>query len=229
MADVMGNASFQSLDLGTTKPTSIPQETVKIQISLDNLVGKYGHAFVNEAYRVNPLRAEQVKLTEDEVQAYCNYLLTQRVKSVHQNCPDFRKLKVLYIPAWVQYCLSMVGIVTLRDVGLRIEPEMESESTMTYEEAVAISEKIGSFENDLQVVKDAMPRSVDGNTDVMSTALIADYVRAIRPVEHVASTYVTAFLGLKLKEEVAFQAIYRVQYDDVEFIASALTTQKGLY
>lgn len=226
MVDV---ASFQSLDLGTTKPTSIPQEEVTIQISTENLVGKYGRAFVNEANRVNPLRAQQVALTEDEVQAYCHYLLTQRVKSVQQNCPDFRKLKTLYIPSWVQYCLSMIGQVHLRDIGLVIIPEMEEESTMTYDEAVQISEKIGSFENDLQVVLDAMPRSIEGNVDVMSTALIADYVRAIKPVEHVSATYVTAFLGLKLKEEVAFQAIYRVQYDDVEYIASALTAQKGLY
>jgi len=58
-------APFQSLDLGTTKPTSVPQETIKIVISTENLTGAYGKAFVNECYRVNPLRAEQVKLTAD--------------------------------------------------------------------------------------------------------------------------------------------------------------------
>jgi hypothetical protein len=103
------------------------------------------------------------------------------------------------------------------------------ESKMSFEEALVISEKIGSFQDDLQIVKDAMPRSIEGDVDVMSTALIADYVRALKPVEHVASTYVTAFLGMRLKEEAAMGALYRVQYDDVAFIASALLTQKGLY
>lgn len=83
--------------------------------------------------------------------------------------------------------------------------------------------------DDLQIVQDGMPRSSDGNVDVMSTALIAGYVRSLKRVEHVAATYVTAFLGMKLKEEVAMQTLYRVQYDDIEFIATALTSQRGLY
>lgn len=220
-------ASFIALDLGTTKPTSIPMETIEVTINGD-LLSDFGKAFVKEAYRKNPLRAEQVNLTPDEVQRYCDYLLTQRVKHVHDTCTDWRKLKNLYIPAFIQYNLAMVGLVILRDQGIRLVPSIQ-ESEMSFEEALEISEKIGSFEDDLQIVKDAMPRSVEGDVDVMSTALIADYVRAIKPVEHVASTYVTAFLGMRLKEEAAMAALYRVQYDDVAFIASALLTQKGLY
>lgn len=222
-------ASFESLDLGTTKPTSIPQEIVHVVLSTENLTGPYGKAFVQEAYRVNPLRAEQVKLTAEEVQSYANYLMTKRVDYVHDECNDFRKLKLLYIPSWIQYCLTMVGQLTKRDVGLKVLPEMENRSDMTYEEALEISNKIGAFEDDLQIVKDAMPRSMDGNEDVMSTALVADYVRALKPVQHVAATYVTAFLGMKLREEVAFQALYRVQYDDIGYVASVLTAQKGIF
>jgi hypothetical protein len=222
-------ASFQSLDLGTTKPTSIPQEEVTVVISTENLTGKYGEAFVKECYRVNPLRAEQVELTAEEVQQYSHYLMTKRVESVQGNCQDFRKLKNLYIPSWIQYCLTMVGKLYKRDIGLVIIPEMESPSTMTFEEALVISDKIGAFEDDLQIVLDAMPRDDFGNADVMSTALIADYVRALAPVQHVASTYVTAFLGMKLKEEVMFQALYRVQYDDYGYVASALTASRGIY
>lgn len=222
-------ASFESLDLGTIKPTSIPQETINVVISTENLTGPYGKAFVNETYRVNPLRAEQVKLTAEEVQSYAHYLMTKRIEAVNNDCPDFRKLKVLYIPSWIQYCLAMVGKLVKRDIGLVIMPEMEDPSTMTFEEALAISEKIGAFEDDLQIVKDAMPRGLEGNEDVMSTALVADYVRAIKPVQHVASTYVTAFLGMKLKEEMAFQALYRVQYDDLEYVSSVLTATKGIY
>lgn len=223
------NATFDSLDLGSPAPTSIPMQKVVVKITSANLIDGYAKAFVNEGYRVNPLRAEQIKLTTDEVVKYAKYLLNERVKTVHYECTDWRKLKALYIPAWIQYSLSMVGKVYLRDIGIVLDPEMEDKVEFTYEKALEVSEKIGSFERDLQVFKDAMPRGEFGNKDVMSTVLIANYMRSIHKVEHVAATYVSAFLGFKLKEEQAFQAIYRVQYDDIAFITAALATQKGLF
>lgn len=222
------NASFANLDLGTPKPTAVPMENVEVVISGD-LISNYGTAFVSEAYRVNPLKAEQVKLTAEEVDKYSRYLVTKRIESIHGRCDDFRKLKNLYIPVWIQYNLAMIGRVVLRDRGLTIIPIESEPSTMTFEEALVISEKIGAFEDDLQIVNDAMPRSQDGDKDVMSTALIADYVRSLTPVTHVASTYVTAFMGMRLKEEAAMAVLYRVQYDDVQYIATALTSQRGLY
>lgn len=221
--------AFESLDIGTAQPISIPMELVEVEVGVEDLIGKYAKAFVNEAMRVNPLRAEQVGLTEDEVDSYCHYLLVQRVKTVHMDCPMFRKLKVLYIPSYVQYALSMIGRVDIREKGLQLMPVVQDEDVITYEEAVAISEKIGSLIDDLQIVQDAMPRDIHGNKDVMSCALCGGYVRSIEKVEHVSATYVAAYLGMKLREEVAFQALYRVQYDDIEFIASALTAHKGLY
>lgn len=222
------NASFVNLDLGTTKPTTVPMETINVVINGD-LVSDYGRAFVSEAKRVNPLKAEQVNLTAEEVDAYSRYLITKRIESIHGNCDEFRKLKVLYIPVWIQYNLAMIGRVVMRDRGLTINPIEEEPSSMTFEEAIKISEKIGAFEDDLQIVQDAMPRSSDGDRDVMSTALIADYVRSLTPVTHVASTYITAFMGMRLKEESAMAVLYRVQYDDVQYIATALTSQRGLY
>ena len=222
------NASFVNLDLGTTKPTTVPMETINVIINGD-LVSDYGRAFVSEAKRVNPLKAEQVQLTAEEVDAYSRYLITKRIESIHGNCDDFRKLKTLYIPVWIQYNLAMIGRVVMRDRGLTINPIEKQPSSMTFEEAIKISEKIGAFEDDLQVVQDAMPRSSDGDRDVMSTALIADYVRSLTPVTHVASTYITAFMGMRLKEESAMAVLYRVQYDDVQYIATALTSQRGLY
>lgn len=220
---------FVSMDLGSSQPTSIQMETVHVQITSENLLGDYAKAFINEGFRVNPLRAEQIGLTVEEMQKYSEYLLTKRIECVKNECKDFRRLKALYIPVWIQYNLSMIGQVIIRDKGLRLIPEMETPSTLSYEEALKISDKIGSFERDLQIVRDAMPRSIDGDRDVMSTALIAGYVRSIEKVEHVSSTYVTAFLGMKLREEVAMRVLYRVQYDDVQFIAAALSTQKGLF
>lgn len=229
MEDVKRKVSFESLDLGTTKPTSVPEETIHAIISASNLFAGYARAFINEAYRVNPLTAREMALKDEEIEKYIVYLLSKRIECVENRCKDFRRLKVLYIPAWIQFNLSMVGEVNIREKGLRIVPELEEEVELTFEQAVEISNRIGAFEDDLQILKDAMPRSIEGDRDVMTTALIAGYMRSIDKVEHVVSTYVAGFLGLKIREEAAMSVLYRVQYDDIAFIASALTLEKGLY
>lgn len=222
-------ALFKGLDIGSSKPTSVPNENVEVEIGSETLFGSYAKAFIAEARRVNPLRMEQIGLTVDEVEKYSQFLLERRVAYVNDACVDFRKLKPLYIPSFIQYNLAMVGKLILRDDGLTLIPVYNGPKPISLDKAYAISEKIGSLENDLQIVQDAMPRDVLGDVDVMSTALIAGYVRSIKPVEHVASTYVTAFLGMKLRQEAAFAVLYRVQYDDLNFISTALTTQKKLF
>lgn len=221
--------SFLSLDLGSAKPTSVPMETIEVQLNPNDLMMDYAKAFVHEGYRVHPLRMEQIALTKEEVYDYCVYLLDRRIASVNGDCPEYRKLKAFYIPVWIQHNLSMIGRVILRDEGLTLNPTLNEKPKITFEEALVISEKIGMLIDDLQIVQDAMPRSSEGDKDVMSTALIAGYVRSIHQVTHISSTYITAFLGMKLREELAFKTIYRIQYDDLAFIASALTSQRSLF
>lgn len=222
------NVPFSGLDLGSAKPISVPMETITVVIGTKNLMGNYAKAFIKEADRVNPLRLQQTQLTSDEMVAYSEYLLTKRIECVRGECTDFRKLKQLYIPVWIQYNLAMIGEVVIRDKGLRMVPVMEHPSEMTFEDALKISDKVGMLEDDLQMVKDAMPRKESGDPDVMTTALIAGYVRSMEKVEHVSSTYVTAFLGMKLREEAAMKILYRIQYDDLEFIATALSRERGI-
>lgn len=220
-------SAFSTLDLTGAKPTSGPLETIEVEISSESLLDSYAKAFVSESRRVAPLRAEQVGLTVEEMSKYCAFLLYQRVLCVRGECELFRKLKVLYIPVWIQYNISLIGEVVIRGKGLKFVPTM-AKPDMTFEEALAVSEKVGSFEDDLQIVQDAMPRSVQGDINVMTTAMIAGYVRAIEPVAHVAYTYVTAFLGMKLKQEAMFKVLYRSWYDDVDTIAALLTADKRI-
>lgn len=222
--------NFSNLNISeSTAPTAVKMEKIEVEISQENLFGDFAVAFVSEAYRVAPLEAEQVKLTVEEMEAYTNFLVAKRIEIINQDCPEYRKLKTLRIPSWIQYNLSMIGRVILREVGLELIPVYDSDNIIPITEAFRISNKIAAFEDKLQIVEDAMPRSVYGDKDVMSTAMIAGYVRSLFPVEHVASTYVTAFMGMKLREEQAMAVLYRVQYDDVDFIRSALTLQRGLY
>lgn len=221
---------FQNLDFTSSNPCPVTTETIVVELTDSNLFDGYAKAFVNETYRVNPLKAEKVQLTEEELTRYVQYLVFQRIQCVKMDCPDYRKLKVLYIPVWIQYVISMIGQVNLRDKGLKLEPEYtKPDDLMKFDEALAVSDKIAAFESELQVVVDAMPRSIEGDADVMTTAMIDGYVRAMSKVGHVSATYVTAFMGMKLKEEAAFKVLYRVQYDDIAFITSVLTKQKGLY
>lgn len=230
MSDRTNVTNYATFNLSDSiSPTGIEMEQIHVEISNENLFGDFGRAFVSEAARVAPLMADKVKLTEQEMEDYINFLTHRRIQVINQSCTDFHRLKVLYIPSWIQYNLSMIGKVILRDVGLELIPVFSSYNLISLEKAYAISNKIAAFEGKLQIVQDAMPRSIYGDKDVMSTAMIAGYVRSLFPVEHVASTYVTAFMGMKLREEQAMGVLYRVQYDDINYIRSALTLQKELY
>lgn len=222
-------ATFSNIDLGSPKPISVRMETVQVEIPSESLLGDFAHAFVTEGYRKNPLLAEQVQLTEEEMDKYVHYLIYQRVLQVNDQCVNYRKNKNLYIPAFIQHLIAQVGVVIVRDLGLKFMPVMECADVITFDEALVISDKVGAFERDLAIVIDGFPRSVEGDIDLMSSAVIADYVRTIKPVSHVMSTYLAAFLNLKLREESVFKVLYRVQYDDVDFIKSALLGRKELF
>lgn len=215
--------------IGVEEPVAVKMETIHVYISAENLFGDYATAFFREANRINSALVEREELTIEEITQYVRFLFDQRIKCVHGQCTLYRQLKMLYIPAWIQHCISMIGRVVMRDIGLTLVPESDFEDIITFEEALAISNKISAFQDCMCILRDAMPRSEAGNVDVMSSALVADYVRSIKKVSHVALTYVTAFTGLKLREEAAMTPLYRMQYDDIEFIRSALLTQKGLF
>lgn len=217
--------NFDGIDLGTGQPTYERMETVHVSFSGNELLTNYAKAFVAEAERKQPLRATKVQLTVEEVDNYCQFFIQQRVLCVKDDCKLWRKLKVLYIPAFVQHCISQIGRVIDRQVGLTIVPEIDGEF-ITYDEAVLISEKIAAFEDSLAMVKDAMPRGRDGDIDLMSTALIADAVRSYRVLKNVSHSYIAAFLNAKLREEQAMSALYRIRYDDVEYIYQALMTAR---
>lgn len=209
-------------------PTPIKQETITVSVSAETFLKDYAKAFVNEARRVLPLVAEQEgALTTAEMEAYAAYLMTQRIKAVNLDCPDWRKLKILWIPSFIQFTLSCIGEVIDRDNGIKFVPIDKSPSKMTFDEARVISDKIGMYQEKLQMVKDAMPRGVEGDKDVMMSAIIDGYVRTTQKVSHPSFTYVTAFWDMHLVEEMTFKALYRQNYDDVEFIRSALIAYEG--
>lgn len=221
----MSNDKTINLNLDV-KPTSVQNEIVEVIVNPSDLLASYAKNFVNEALRKHPLLAEQVSLTDTEVQEYAKYLLRQRVEHVNGNRKSARFVNLLYVPVWIEYTISNVGKLIIRDLGLTFVPKWDEDlATITDSEAKAISERIAMFEDVLQIVKNAFPNDDIGDQDLMTTALIADYVRATKELAHPVTTYLTAFLGLKLREENAFKVLYRVQYDDLSYLAQALDSE----
>lgn len=216
------------LDFGDSVPTGIKMEKIVVKVSAEGLMEDFCKAFINEAARKMPLTAQQPNaLTLPELIDYCRYLLKQRILVVQLNCKDWRKLKALYIPSFIQYLLDCVGEVVLHEYGIRFVPELDGECDLTFDQAAIISDKISAYLPKLQIIRDGMPRKVSGDPDVMSTVIIADYVRSFRLVAHPQSTYLSALLNAKLANEAAFAALFRVQYDDMEFIRSAIVANGG--
>lgn len=212
---------FINLDLGSSKPTVVSHDVIHVIIDPTLIVSGYAKAICDEAERMNPLTFEKNPLSEAELDEYFRFLLYQRVCSVTGECPLWRKLKNLYIPTFLQFAIAMVGRVDLRDRGLTLVPQMEKPA-FSFEQALDVSEKLSYHSDVLAMVKDAMPRSEEGDIDTMSSALIAGYIVSLSPVEHPIATYCAAFLGFKIKEEQAMSVLYRVSYDDVEYIRQAL-------
>lgn len=271
-------ADFSHVDLGTGSPTYRQMQSVHVCVDPGVIMDKYADAFVMELQRKAPLKYDRIKITKEEVRNYCSYLLSERIKSVHFECTDWKRLRVLWIPSFIQYALSCVGQVVLREYGITLDPvfgrtvtkertyyyadgtkqvriqgkdeggnpvsitsevvqyakafnakvaEIEPmKAPINYDQALAISEKIASYEDEIQIVKDAMPRGVEGHKDTMSCCILAEHVVSMHKVEHPVSTYMAAFLNLKIQEELEMSALYRIQYDDIEYIRSALLTQR---
>lgn len=223
--------NFENLDLTGIRPTSVPLETIEVSIDPAVMVDDYAKAFRLELLRNEPRRFEQVNLTEEEIIKYCRYILRQRIACVTDTCKDWRIIKNLWIPIFIQYSISLVGLVIIPERGLKLMPVMDKTDEveeLSLSEALEISGRIGLFSKTVQMRLDAMPRSKYGDQDTMSCALIAGYVRTLAPsgVEHPVATYIAAFMGFSIKREREFAVLYRVQYDDLEFIRAALTNNR---
>lgn len=205
------------------KPIPVAVETLSIQIATGATLIDFARAFVEEGYRKNPLLAERVNLTEEELLDYCNYLITKRVEVVNQQCKDWRQVSRLAMPCFVELVLTSIGKVDLRKQGIKIVPTVKDPSTLDYKSALEISSKIEAFEDDLAVVVGAMPGAEDGDPSVMTMAIINEYVRGMSSVDDPVAQYIVYFLQLTLEEQL-FDNLYRMQYDDVRTISAQIAS-----
>lgn len=208
---------------GFTHPTPVSHDKILVNIAPSTIAETFSKALVHECNRVSPKIFLQTPITVEEVTNYIKYLLKMRCKQVNCESIPWRKLKLLWVPDYIEMVLSQIGLVELREYGLTIQPVYEGDVAMTDEEAYLVSEKLADFmDKPLHLGQNSLPTDVKGDTEVMSCALIAETVVGMRPDYHPAATYVAAFANLQLMKESAFSALYRVKYDDISIIADAL-------
>lgn len=212
-----------------SSPSATEMEDVVVEINPTDFLEGYSRAFVYEAQRTNPIMFEAHPLTEEEVSAYSTFLINERINSVRNNCPNWKNLKLMWIPDWIQYVISLIGTFTNYEYGLRFLPVMDEKvQVITIQEAFAISEKISKYSTSLGMHKDAMPRGDEGDEDVMSCALISNRVKATKKLTHPESSYVAAFAGLSLRKEAAMNVLYRISYDDINYIRNDFLSNKKI-
>lgn len=223
-----GKAAY-NLDYGT-KVSTVNQETISVSIDPTLVVNRYASATIVEMQRLNPIKFDTMKITEDELMKYFTLLLNLRIRQVNNLSVPWREMKQLWMPAWIQFALEGIGEVILNDQGLRFVPvEIESCDSTISEAMYKVSDILRAFQRDgLAVVDNGFSTSRSGDPDTMTLCILDGYVKGIKAV-HPVKTYVATFLGQKLLEEDAFRVLYRIRYDDVNFVASSLIRDRKLY
>jgi len=227
-------AEFQKIDYGT-RVSTVDITVVSVTIDPTVILNDYAKATVQEMQRMNPEKYASIESRCDAIslQKYFTFLLFQRVQYVSGEIHDWRQIRTLYMPAWIQFAISCVGEVVVQEYGLKFIPTLSREdcglSDYTLNDALSMSDILRSFKFDgLSVLDDGFPRSKDGEKDTMSLALMGTYMRGPWPVSHPIYTYVAAFLGLKIMESNGLSMIYRCRYDDISFLATMMLHDERL-
>lgn len=215
--------SYENLNFGTV-PTTSGSTEIKVTISPELMFSDFAEAYVQECRRRNPIRAQEVNLTEEELENYIEGILAIHVSNDAKQCKVWRQAKQLYIPTWIQFVISKIGTVWDTTTGRKFVPVFNKViDESNFNVLLVTSNKLRQFIPDgISMHKDAFPRDTEGDLDFMSYAIIDDYVKSIDKDAHPIASYVAAFVGMKLQEEAAFKILYAVRYDDVSFIRSQL-------
>lgn len=223
----MNREPYSKLDFGTNITTD-KLEKIDVTIDPNLILSDFAKAYLSELQRRNSIRAKSVAITEAELKEYFISIIAIRVQSVRGNCPVWREAKALFIPTWIEFVITEIGEVVDVDRGLLFTPVFEHQYDI--KKLLATSDKLRAFRSDgVSMSKDAFPRKPEGDYETMSMVIINDYVQSISKDSHPIASYVAAFLGFKLKEEASFKMLYRIRYDDVDFIRTMLLREESLF
>lgn len=219
-------APFQ-INFGT-RPTTFELETIEVSIDTDVMLCDYAKAYSAELIRRNPGRYEVTNLDEAKLFDYFKGLVAIRIESLSDSCKVWRQAKQLLIPSFVQFALTQIGEVIDRDRGIRLIPKMDA--TYSIADMLDVSFALQAFTSDgLVLHKDAFPRGTEGDIDVMSMAIISGYIVSQRMVSDPLASYIAGFMGMKIQEEASLKMLYRVRYDDLQFVKQSLLHEQKIF
>jgi hypothetical protein len=210
---------FTGLDYGTIRTTA-KLEVIQVVIDPTVMIQDYAEGYARDLYGMNPTRYDSLGITADELYDYFKTLLEIRVVAVSSKVDHWREIRHLSIPVWIQFVLWQVGIYEDHDKGLRIVPTLGKKSLkFDISKLQEMSKKLEFFDRDgLTLAYGGFPIGPKGNEEVMSMVILNDYVNSQKENSHPYASYVAAFVGQKLLEEQAFAVLYRIRYDEINFI-----------
>lgn len=222
----MSQKYFEGLDFGTTITTS-SYDTISVTLDPNVMIRDYGQAVAKDLQRRNPERYNAIssqlgdgQSVESLLADYMEGLVILRVQMIKDKCVVYRQAKRLAIPPYVQFAISQIGEARDIDHGRVIVPELSGD--VDIDKMLGTSKLLECFTADgVVLLFDAFPRTKEGDLETMTFALIDNYVKGIDRT-HPAKSYISVFLGMKLKEETTWKALYSVRYDNKDFVKSML-------
>lgn len=219
-----------------TKVSAPVLKGVDVRVNTDLIVVADARSYFYELRRLNPDTFDAIEindggerrpLTEDDLIDYFRAIIKIRVDSTTpQGSKDWKLAKQLRLPAKLELAISALGVVTIREIGVKLKPVYDYEYNM--DKLLEISEALGAFEADgLYLFKDCFPRSMDGNLELMSficrDGLVFGKNKELPP----AMAYVAGYLGLEMTDK-AYDCQYLVPFESVDYIKEAFRAERRL-
>lgn len=217
---------FGLKDISDRTPKDFVQ--VNIDINPKDLLLDFADAFSEELFRLQPRLVDKMQLSSKELSSYFKGVLYLRVLDVNGKNKFHRQERLLLVPAWIEYAISQIGIVTDSMYGLTFIPEMELED-FSIDDMIETSHKLSYYKDaGVELLENVYPRTNEGSESFMTMAVIKSKVCSYKKDADPLSVYLSAFLSSTLEERSALESLYRIEYQDVDYVRQVLRTTKGL-
>lgn len=209
------NFGFGNFNPGEIKTTPMELETIEVSFERAAIFDTFIQAFMYKIEIDGSHIQRHVQLTEEEATYYFEYLLHKRVEFLVGRKVNFDLLNQLWVPAFVETALAMIGKYVNLERNFQVVPVLTAERDFDEDRIRAIGMKFMRLKDVTNMVEGGLCRRKEGDAEVMTTACIAGFVRSMSEVSSPIMTYFTGFLNTKIVEEASFKMLYRVQYDDI--------------
>lgn len=201
---------------------------VEVKINATQMLQDFSNSFYLELSRANDRLVDRVQITAGEIMQYFTGILQLRIMDV-QGGNKFRKYESqMYMPAWIQFSISQIGQVIDTTYGLTFNPTMDFEE-LDIDTMLKTSSKLKYFRDaGVELLNRAFPRSIQGDANFMTLAVIKGKVASYKEGQSPLSMYLAAFLDSTIEEHMTLRGLYRIEYQDVEYVKRVLETTGGL-